>query len=498
MTERAPQPELIMVMGVQRSGTSILVSSLATDKSLRVFGESIDSGFYSNFRLRPVAELAPLIESAPGRILLKPISETFGRGLADVAEEFGPYRVRFVWIYRDPVNVLCSMQRERWVAAEEIAASQHLLAWRVRNEYALQFQRQSPGQIAIVRYEDLCLDRAVFAQLTSWLGLQCSSAFRGDRGAGRKQVSSALQRRIDAETSRTVRALDAARRFKPSLRYRWRRTTSRVVEKGRQALGALGRRELPSAKPASQLGRSPANVEGLYFWLHAAALSDRNKPVDTAVAEIGPHHMTAPPVENGPYAFLSLNLHSTLFYPPAKSEQRRRGASGTLIFSGCDWDFLFNGQGFTTFALFRPNPPPDQTRSVVFRIGRAHQMEPAFTLEWDACTSASSVTFQEATVALTAQSHPREQWRLVAVQCSAGKTPEVLISSDRARATCLLSLNDMRSQASELSVLELGGLGPAKETLFYGEIADIVIFRRALSQEECAGVARYLSESHHL
>src|SRR6266705_2715234 len=59
--------ELIMVMGVQRSGTNVLFSSLATDRTLSAFPEDIDSAFYCNFLLRPLSELAALIEPAQGR-----------------------------------------------------------------------------------------------------------------------------------------------------------------------------------------------------------------------------------------------------------------------------------------------------------------------------------------------------------------------------------------------------------------------------------------------
>jgi hypothetical protein len=65
-------------------------------------------------------ELAALIERAPGRILLKPISETGTRSLVELAQEYRSYPLRFVWIYRDPVNVFDSMRRERWLAADEI------------------------------------------------------------------------------------------------------------------------------------------------------------------------------------------------------------------------------------------------------------------------------------------------------------------------------------------------------------------------------------------
>src|SRR5690349_9846237 len=157
--------KLIMIMGAQRSGTNALFESLATDKTLTAFSEDIDSAFYYNFVLRPVSELAPLIERAPGSILLKPINETARRSLAEVAEEYRSYPLRFVWIYRDPVNVLDSMRRERWLAAEDIDQSGQIRAWRKRNEYALQFQQQCSEQIAIARYGELCVDRPVFRQL---------------------------------------------------------------------------------------------------------------------------------------------------------------------------------------------------------------------------------------------------------------------------------------------------------------------------------------------
>src|SRR5207302_6464742 len=118
--------ELIMVMGAQRSGTNVLFDSLATDRTLSAFPEDIDSAFYCNFRLRPLPELAALIERAPGRILLKPISETGTRSRVEVAEEYRSYPLHFVWIYRVPVNVFNSMRRERWLAPNDIHQSAQL------------------------------------------------------------------------------------------------------------------------------------------------------------------------------------------------------------------------------------------------------------------------------------------------------------------------------------------------------------------------------------
>ncbi len=73
--------------------------------------ENVDSPFYKNFRLRPEAEIRPLLAQIRGTVLLKPISETFDRSVKEVLAEYKNYQLRVVWIYRDLVNVLYSMLR---------------------------------------------------------------------------------------------------------------------------------------------------------------------------------------------------------------------------------------------------------------------------------------------------------------------------------------------------------------------------------------------------
>jgi hypothetical protein len=81
-----------------------------------------------------------------------------------------------------------------------------------------------------------------------------------------------------------------------------------------------------------------------------------------------------------PTGFWSLNLRGTLYYPENKVEERRRGASGTLRFDlGNDGNFLFNRSGFAVFALFRPNPPYNQERSTLVRVGPQSEAAPAFS-----------------------------------------------------------------------------------------------------------------------
>src|SRR5438094_8125366 len=116
---------------------------------LSAFPEDIDSAFYCNFLLRPLSELAALIERAAGRILLKPITETGRRSLAELAEEYRPFPLRFVWIYRDPVNVFDSMRRERWLGLHEIVKPTHIRRLLKQKEKGLQFELTCPEKTTL-------------------------------------------------------------------------------------------------------------------------------------------------------------------------------------------------------------------------------------------------------------------------------------------------------------------------------------------------------------
>jgi hypothetical protein len=507
--------ELIMVMGVQRSGTSTLFNSLATDRTLSAFSEDIDSAFYSNFLLRPVKELAPLIERRGGRILLKPISETGIRSLADVAEEYRSYLLRFVWIYRDPVNVFDSMRRERWIAAEEIDRPAHICGWRKRNEYALQFQRQNPDQIAIVRYEDLCVDRKVFRQLTRWLNLKCTSYFRKDSAEGRKCIPSAAQKNICAGTTETLSALDAARTFKarqiPLLKQRiFNGLVSDKARSSNEDRAAIGRSsQLPQPPGSSRL---PSAVPSLQFWLHSAAICQSHGLLTDEIMERGPHRMIAAMPNNGPYGLLSLVQRGTLYYPHSKTEERRRGPCGTLLFGrGHNWNFFFNNTGFTVFALFRPNvpcyPPYHQNHSILFRVGSQSDAAPAFLLEWDGLASCSRArivsssrrgTIETKAVSTRSKSHRREEWALITVEHTGGPNGKFSMAANGITGDSITPTVNASSYLDGDFVLEIGGSTAQPEALFYGELAELIIGEGPLSSDDRSAITGYLIDTYRL
>ena len=67
--------KVIMLMGYQRSGTNVFFDSLASDPSLNSHNESMDNGFFSEWRLRGEGEVREVLAGLPGTVLLKPISE---------------------------------------------------------------------------------------------------------------------------------------------------------------------------------------------------------------------------------------------------------------------------------------------------------------------------------------------------------------------------------------------------------------------------------------
>ena len=166
-------------------------------------------------------EIAPILNAAPGAVLLKPITETLYRSLEELKTEYTNYALKFVWIYRDPVNVLHSMSRKGWLPCA-LEGQPGAGTWVARNQLALRFQKGHPTAIAIVRYEDLVSDPKIFDSLCKSLGVKGAPVFREDRGSGRSDLPLAVQRAIEAATGATLRALDSARTFRPGRLQRWK------------------------------------------------------------------------------------------------------------------------------------------------------------------------------------------------------------------------------------------------------------------------------------
>lgn len=159
---------LLLVMGVQRSGTTALAESIAQDPSLYFENEKAEGDFYADFLLRPKADVARLLELIHGRVLLKPLSETYRRSVDDVLDEYSEYSPRLAWIFRDPIDVWQSWRHTFGTREEELEA--WINDWNARNRSALESLRGlHASAIRIVSYEDLLVKSEVFVWLCQFL-----------------------------------------------------------------------------------------------------------------------------------------------------------------------------------------------------------------------------------------------------------------------------------------------------------------------------------------
>lgn len=195
-----PHQSLIMIMGVQRSGTTALFDILANAHGVSACPESPGDAIYDDFYLRPEPEIREVLHAMPGTVLLKPVRESERRTPLAVAEEYADYNLRIIWLYRDPVNVYHSYCRLGWSDASSSAAVTFASQWMRRNQEAMDHVRQLGRQLMVVCYEDLTSDRSLIHALAAELQLQVSENLRGDTAMGRRSVPEDIQRVIDQFT----------------------------------------------------------------------------------------------------------------------------------------------------------------------------------------------------------------------------------------------------------------------------------------------------------
>ncbi len=114
-TGLAAQKRIIMIMGVQRSGTTALFHLMTEDPDLDGYHKDDPQLNDDRYLLRPEPEIRDVLQSARGPVLLKPISETMVRSLEDVCAEYSAHQLDIVWLYRDPVNVVYSWHQKDWI-----------------------------------------------------------------------------------------------------------------------------------------------------------------------------------------------------------------------------------------------------------------------------------------------------------------------------------------------------------------------------------------------
>jgi hypothetical protein len=203
---------LIMIMGWQRSGTSVFFRSLASDPNVTSYSERRDSEVFLEFNLRPEEEIRPILSAAKETILLKPINDTNRRSVLSIIEEFRRYDLFILWLFRDPVNVFYS-QLLKWERDNERI---FVNRWNLRNRYILEALQEHEERTAIVKYEDLIASRAHFDRICRFVGISGEYLFSADSNAGRINLDSQRVEAIEEGTRAVFEELESNRKFRES------------------------------------------------------------------------------------------------------------------------------------------------------------------------------------------------------------------------------------------------------------------------------------------
>lgn len=215
MKPQSPSKKLIMIMGVQRSGTTALFDILAEAQDVSPREESAGDEIYDDYFLRPEPEIRDLLHALPGTVLLKPVRESERRLPLEVAEEFRDYDLRIIWLYRDPVNVFHSYVRRGWSGDSRAFSCGFASQWSSRNQAAVAAAKRLGDRLLVVNYEDLTTHRTLVFDLAESLGLRTTGVLRGDSDRGRKTLPEDIQRLLEERTEVVRKALDGMRAVRP-------------------------------------------------------------------------------------------------------------------------------------------------------------------------------------------------------------------------------------------------------------------------------------------
>lgn len=507
--------QLIMVMGVQRSGTTVLFESLASDPALTAFNESQDSEVFDKYFLRPECEIRPILRSAPGPVLLKPLQETHLRSVAEVVEEYNDYDVRIVWLYRDPVNVFYSGCMKGWRTLAAVDAYHFAHSWSLRNQRLLSALPSLASRTAIVRYEDLIADRAVFQKLCHFLDLRGQYLFRRDSRAGRRRTPVDLQTQIDVWTAQVFAALERQRSYMP----RFYKAPLRQLKRR-----SLAQRKTSPQERATLPGPEiqPAQLEGLFLWLHAGSLTGyRDGETVHAWPDSGPRDIPTSHNVAGPlYCQNCVNGLPALRFSVARSGPDHYTGQQLTFGSPGDWAFTVDGSEFTLLLVFNPAEPdaPSQARArtmLLLDTGLGAAGRPGFGFGWRAAYQAhvSAIIASPApasrpiedVVVLTLsapQAHPPGTWRVAACthkRRANGHNMAIDVNAAQAGLGIKRQERDYPDRSQVEGVLVLGGdaRAPRPGVLpFNGYLAEVIMYNKALRDRERLGVTAYLRRKY--
>ena len=148
-------------------------------------------------------------------------------------------------------------------------------------------------------------------------------------------------------------------------------------------------------------------------------------------------------------------------------------------------------------------PHGNQNRVIALRV-RSEDENAEFTLEWDRDLQASRgiVKLGEhcSSVVTERASHPPQEWRIINFHLQRGPDSQLLISADGIESIAPMAAPDapLPSSPDPDWTIELGGSEADPDALFYGAIAEVILFSRHLIRTEQFAIASYLKQKYQL
>ena len=87
---------------------------------------------------------------------------------------------------------------------------------------------------------------------------------------------------------------------------------------------------------------------------------------------------------------------------------------------------------------------------------------------------------------------------MITVQRAEGANGQVSISANGILGNSIKFAEGFSSHPGEGCVLELGGFPAEPAELFYGKVAELIIFKGVLRRDDSSTITRYLTEKHRL
>jgi hypothetical protein len=204
--------KLIMVMGMQRSGTTALLYALGQDPSIQVENEEPEGPLYDVYRLRSADVIHGELIRMKRRVILKPVLEAEYREIDDVIQEFLIYDPLVVWIFRDPIDVWSSAKNTFSLSSDDML--DWLKRWVKGNESALRsLSGPFRDRIRAVSYTDLIEQREVYRTLCDFLRLRpVNNLFwRENPKKGHRSLPQSIRSLIERNTRSVMNRLEANR-----------------------------------------------------------------------------------------------------------------------------------------------------------------------------------------------------------------------------------------------------------------------------------------------